>query len=95
LPTLRLMFSGESIADLGFEFGDEFISCVTSRIRRLLLLDHYRQESFKHHTRGLVHKGLGFQVTVSFERMRLTHVPKNGVSRSRRLLKPPPHPHQY
>ena len=39
-------------------------------------------------------KGQAF-VTASFERKRLTHVPKNGVSRSKRLLKPPPLPHQY
>ena len=34
-------------------------------------------------------------MTASFERKRLTHVPKNGVSRSKRVLKPPPLPHQY
>ena len=31
-------------------------------------------------------------VTASFERKRLTRVPKNGVSRSKRLLKPQPNP---
>lgn len=34
-------------------------------------------------------------VTASFKRKRLTRVPKNGVSRSKRLLKPQPLPHQY
>ena len=34
-------------------------------------------------------------MTASFERKRLTHVPKNGVSRSKRLLKPQPLPLQH
>ena len=34
-------------------------------------------------------------LAASFERKRLTRVPKNGVSRSKRLLKPQPKPHQH
>jgi len=37
----------------------------------------------------------GFQMTASFERKRLTRVPKNSVSRSKHVLKPQPQPRQH